>query len=549
VSLQVDPWNLDRFQKLCKELLLLGVHLPYWRDWMHSEVSIFLLPEILHTLHKLFFDHILTWCKEVVGNEELDARYKAHHKRIGVRHFASGVSHVKQMTGREHRDIQRTIVAMIAGAAPSAMVQSIRALIDFIYLAQRPVHTELSIRNMEASLAEFHATKNAIIAAGARRGKKTVKEDFNIPKLELLLSFAHAIKNSGGLLQYTADVSERLLKTHCKTPFTRTSRQRDFTQQIVRLLDREERMRSFDLYLLLRQHKEPLVNATSDEARILYTDPTMGWVSRIAPSEQHRFNAPRPIHNHFANGFISDGAEVALSVTVAPDRSRLSLVETIGMYALPDFATKVQEYIARCTGDANSVNPILQRFSNVKVWYKFRVQQCSTSSTILPSQAVQALPPSPSFPLGHCDAVLLNTDGQSEHNPQYSVAQVRVIFQLTPPARSKDKLPDFLALPLLYIQPFDITATPDDQPHTRLWMLKRSFSEPRRPGSARAGLVIPLTEVTQPVDLVPIFGASVDRTVTAATSQEVYDEFFLNYYTDKECFNALYEPMDVEDRV
>ncbi|KAF9231725.1 hypothetical protein BU15DRAFT_55803 [Melanogaster broomeanus] len=268
----------------------------------------------------------------------------------------------------------------------------------------------------------------------------------------------------------------------------------------------------------------------------------MGWVSH-APSEQHRFNAPRPIHNHFANGFISDGAEVALSVTVAPDRSRLSLVETIGMYALPDFATKVQEYIARCTGDANSVNPILQRFSNVKVWYKFRVQQCSTSSTILPSQAVQALPPSPSFPLGHCDAVLLNTDGQSEHNPQCtilfvccvkltlimdvdSVAQVRVIFQLTPPARSKDKLPDFLALPLLYIQPFDITATPDDQPHTRLWMLKRSFSEPRRPGSARAGLVIPLTEVTQPVDLVPIFGASVDRTVTAATSQEVYDEFF-----------------------
>ncbi|KAI9573718.1 hypothetical protein HD554DRAFT_2167277 [Boletus coccyginus] len=136
LSLKVDLWNINRFQKLCKESLLMDIHLPCWHDWINSEVSIFLLPKILHMLHKLFFDHILTWCKEVVGNEELDARYKAHHWRIGVRHFTSGVSHMKQMTGREHRDIQHTIVAMIAGAAPPEMVRSIRALIDFIYQAQ-----------------------------------------------------------------------------------------------------------------------------------------------------------------------------------------------------------------------------------------------------------------------------------------------------------------------------------------------------------------------------------------------------------------------------
>ena len=216
----IDPWLLDSFQKMAKTFLLSRVHLPFWKDWLHSEVSTLLIPKVLHTLHKLFFNHLLEWCKEVLGKDKLDAHYKVHHKCIGVHHFASGISKVKQMTGWEHRDIQCTIVAMIAGTAPPEMVQSIHALINFIYLAQCHIHTESSIQHMEASLAEFHMTKAAIITAGARRGKSTVKEDFNIPKLELLLSFAHAIRRSGGLIQYTADISERLLITHCKMLFT-----------------------------------------------------------------------------------------------------------------------------------------------------------------------------------------------------------------------------------------------------------------------------------------------------------------------------------------
>jgi hypothetical protein len=69
VAKQVDLWYLDHFQKLAKILLLNGVHLPFWRDWMNAELSIFLVPEILHAYHKFFFDHILKWCKFVAGSE------------------------------------------------------------------------------------------------------------------------------------------------------------------------------------------------------------------------------------------------------------------------------------------------------------------------------------------------------------------------------------------------------------------------------------------------------------------------------------------------
>ncbi|KAI9573719.1 hypothetical protein HD554DRAFT_2013079 [Boletus coccyginus] len=306
-------------------------------------------------------------------------------------------------------------------------------------------------------------------------------------------------------------------------------------------------MRSFDLYLLLQQQDKLLVNATNKEARLFYTDPTMAWVSHVAPQEQFSFKAPHPFRNHFAGDFISDGVEAAMTVTGISDHSHLSLVETCGMYALPDLIIKLWEYIVHCAG-VNYAQQILQTFSMVKVWYKFHVQQQSTSpsSTILPSQAIQAKPPSVHFPLGYCDAVLLNTDGQSKHNPGYPVAQVRAIFQLASPSCSKVKLPSFLDLPLLYVQPFEVVATPNNKLDTRLWKLRQVSSDPH-PGLVRAGLVIPLTEVTQAIDLVPVFGVSVDHMVTAAMSQEVYNEFYLNYYMDKESFNTLYEPIDTDD--
>ncbi|KAL4080505.1 hypothetical protein J3A83DRAFT_4355613 [Scleroderma citrinum] len=125
----IDPWDLCSFQK--------NVHLPCWRNWPYANLFVFLLPEILHTCHKFFFDHILTWCKEVVSNE-LNMQFKCHHKCIRVRHFRSSVSHVKQMTGREHHDIQHTIISMIAGCVPLWFLCAIHTLINFIYQAQSP---------------------------------------------------------------------------------------------------------------------------------------------------------------------------------------------------------------------------------------------------------------------------------------------------------------------------------------------------------------------------------------------------------------------------
>lgn len=406
VAKQVDPWNLERFQKLAKLSLLNGVHLPFWRDWMNADPSIFLLPEILHTCHKFFFDHILKWCKFIAGNE-LDKRFKVHHKRISVRHFTNGVSHVKQMTGREHRDIQRTLVAMMAGLAPPHFLRAIRAMIDFIYQAQSPTHTDSTISKMEESLQEFHAHKDAILEAEARRTSTGAKEHFQIPKMELLLSFANAIRNNGGLIQYSADVSERLLITHCKHPFARTNKNKDFTEQVVRILDREEAIRSFDVYTLLRSSDVPLVNTINNEEQEVTTkNPTLAWISRVLPEAQWQVDGPRPCRNYFAGGLLSGDAQTALHVTQRPDQVIHSLQSVSARYHLPDFELHYRNFFNSHTQDAQ----LIRAFDSFAVWDKFRVQLLSTfrPSLILPSQVVQAKPPAEDFPLGCCDVVLVS---------------------------------------------------------------------------------------------------------------------------------------------
>ena len=101
LCMTVDPWRLQEFLAAAKKVHLSGIQLPFWHDWQFSNPSIFLIGELLHTAHKFFFDHLFKWCKEVLGHDELNMCYRMQHRWVGTCHF-NGVSHVKQMTRRDH---------------------------------------------------------------------------------------------------------------------------------------------------------------------------------------------------------------------------------------------------------------------------------------------------------------------------------------------------------------------------------------------------------------------------------------------------------------
>ncbi|EGN96648.1 hypothetical protein SERLA73DRAFT_58564, partial [Serpula lacrymans var. lacrymans S7.3] len=181
------------------------------------------VPKVLHTCHKFFSDHILLWCKEAIGRDELDACYQCLHARVGFRHFGSCISHVRQITGHKHCEIQRIIVAVAAGAVKPALLHAVCTLVDFIYQAQSPVHTAALIAATAVLLGEFHNNKQSILDAKACQGASTPINHFNIPNLELLQHFARSIRDMGCIIQFMADITEHLLITHCKHPFSATN--------------------------------------------------------------------------------------------------------------------------------------------------------------------------------------------------------------------------------------------------------------------------------------------------------------------------------------
>jgi hypothetical protein len=195
--------------KEAKKYRLNGVHRPFWRDWPLSDPSKFFQPEPLHHWHKMFWDHDAKWCIRAVGDAELDFRFSVLFPRSGFRHFSEGISKLNQVTGREHRDIQRYIVAAIADAVPKTFLIAVRALNDFRYLSQAPEISDKNCALIDKALQEFHLHKSIIIAVGARTGKgNKVIDNWQIPKLELLQSVTASICGSGAPIQWSADHTE-----------------------------------------------------------------------------------------------------------------------------------------------------------------------------------------------------------------------------------------------------------------------------------------------------------------------------------------------------
>ncbi|KAG0700898.1 hypothetical protein DFH29DRAFT_1000703 [Suillus ampliporus] len=170
------------------------------------------------SLHTEFWDHDLQWCLAVVGPQELDFRFSILQPITGYRHFAGGISKLKQVTGRVHRDIQRYIIGLISGVASHRFVIMIHALMDVRYLAQCPAPDDDLLTCINRSLLTFHENKDVVMALGVRMGAKKPIDNWFIPKLELLQSITSSMRKVGTLIQWSADANEHAHVSEIKEP-------------------------------------------------------------------------------------------------------------------------------------------------------------------------------------------------------------------------------------------------------------------------------------------------------------------------------------------
>ena len=166
----------------------------------------------------------------------------------------------------------------------------------------------------------------------------------------------------------------------------------------------------------------------------------------------------------------------------------------------------------------------------------------------MPSQLLQALPTSLEFPFGKGDTVLLcnsRTDGELqflmvEHSMSSCfavpiVAQVHVVFSFS--KTKNNPLPPPLKGPLLFIQFFKVVDGPNNV--TKMYKLQQGHFLRSGGQSHHATGIIPITTVTHAVELIPVYGHQHNCEATANVSLEVYNELYLNNYSDKEWYHTI----------
>ena len=131
-----DPDDFEEFLKVVKCYFLNGMHKPFYRNWLLSDPSIFLMPEMLHHFHHLFWDHDVPWCIFAVGLDKINYQFSLVQAPVGYHSFKEGISKLKQVMGRDHHAVQRYIVGVITGTVPVKFLAAIRFLLNFHYLAQ-----------------------------------------------------------------------------------------------------------------------------------------------------------------------------------------------------------------------------------------------------------------------------------------------------------------------------------------------------------------------------------------------------------------------------
>lgn len=218
---------------------------PFWTRLKHVNLATAITPDLLHQLHKgMFLDHLVEWCKQLMGEEAMDRRFMAMTRYQGTRHFANGISAVSQWTGREAKEMARVFLSVIDGLVSSKALAAARALLNFMFLAHSSTLTDLELEEMDQCLVVFHENKGAF-----RKKPDGTDRNFDIiRKLHMLRHYTYSIRELGTPDGYNTETSELLHISLAKNPY-RASNKVEPMEQMARSLERQDAVQRRRFYL------------------------------------------------------------------------------------------------------------------------------------------------------------------------------------------------------------------------------------------------------------------------------------------------------------
>lgn len=515
VLTQVERLSRADYTRQCKAVGIKPVYQPFWETLPYSNVFLSITPDILHQLLQGVIKHLVTWIKEAYDEDEIDARCRRFPPNHNVRLFFKGITKLSRLTGNEHAHICRILLALVIDLPLSStsaadrrnqdrLVRAVRALLDFVYLAQYPIHSSQSLDALDDALARFHENKDVFVDLG-------IRSDFDFPKLHFCRHYRELIENLGTADNFNTEYTERLHIDMAKDAYRATNKKDEYDQMTV-WLERKEKILRFDRYIRWRQ----------DDQR------------RAAPVVD-----PTSLYQH---------SETHILMTREPSAKAVPIHRLISDYGATDFERCLAQFIARFNYPDASPRElkiiaarVLIRFDRVPVYHKAKFWGADFPRYRHASDEYDVVHATPSrfnkrvdrIP-GRFDTALVNTGaGRTVGVSGYRVGQIRTIFAI--PRRHQAELflpdrtpPDYL----VYIEWFSNFSHPNTVHGLR--KVSRSLKDNERVAEVRL-----LSDLRRSIHLNPCFGASVPRHWTSANVLDECSHFWVSPFMDRHAYGTV----------
>ncbi|KAF8906944.1 hypothetical protein CPB84DRAFT_1844079 [Gymnopilus junonius] len=180
-----------------------GVFAPFWKDLPYTNIHKSITPDVLHQLYQGIFKHLIGWCQRILGEKVLDQCIQSLPLGYGLWQFKNGISKLSQISGSECKNMAKILLGCLVSLMAQQGIKAVKALLDFIYLAQYTSHNKETLDYMKNALEEFHDNKQYFINIQCQ-------EHLNLPKLHSLIHYVDSIELFGMTNNYNTEMFEHL---------------------------------------------------------------------------------------------------------------------------------------------------------------------------------------------------------------------------------------------------------------------------------------------------------------------------------------------------
>ncbi|KAG1743380.1 hypothetical protein EDB19DRAFT_1894677 [Suillus lakei] len=232
----LDQGNLA-FVRACATVGIKPVIHPFWEKLPFTNIFQSVTPDGL-------VKHLLAWLEAACGATEIDAHCRWLPPNHHIQLFTKGITTLSRVSGTEHAQICCFLLSIIIdihlpnNLNTGRLLQAVRGLLDFVYLAQYPCHTTETLQLLDKALDLFHENKLIFVDLG-------IQNNLNLLKLHAAHHYPLMIMLFGSTDNYNTEYTERLHINLAKDAYHATNHKDEFAQMMHWLKQKEKILTKF----------------------------------------------------------------------------------------------------------------------------------------------------------------------------------------------------------------------------------------------------------------------------------------------------------------